>query len=193
MQDDSDYKKSYDYFVKFIREALRAGIPLDAFTKEKIRQIVHDEVKLLLNANLNDGSNFSFPISPVFSNAFSGNIGWLKSNQALLTLYNKLISYGYLVTDFQQLKSHFIGTTTIEIRLIWFGQINQLTYLFDQLRTNGIIPDSKHPHQLLKKHFLNPKGRELKGEILRSSLNQVRSGVRIREIDEIIMAIEKSD
>ena len=188
MQDNSDYKKSYDYFVSFIREALKEGISFDAITDDKIRRVVHEEVKFLLNAHLKDGLSFSYLNS--FLKNSSGNIGWLKSDQALLTFHSKLISYGFVAVNFLEFQSHFVGVTAIRNPLRWFGQTNQLSYLFEQLRTFKIIPTSENPHQLIKEHFLDKKGRGLKGENLRSSLNQVRNGKGIKEINNIIDVIQ---
>lgn len=190
MQDNSDYGKSYNYFVNFIREALREALfSLDVITDERVRQVVHDEVNLLLSAKQNDDLFISSP--KLFSKkVFSTNIGWLKRDKALVNFHSILISYGFIATDFETFLSHFKGTGMTGKPLIWLSQKNHLVYLFNQLMVSGIIPRHKNLHQLLAAHFIDKNGNKLKNGSLRSSLNQIRNNKRIIIIDEIIERID---
>lgn len=192
MQNNSDHKKSYDYFLAFVREALREKV--FSISEENIRQIARDEFISLLQKQTENGLNSEPFSSSILSKQtpINSKIGWLKGEGTLLKFYNLLIAHGYIACDFEIFRFHFIEGKGIIEPVMWLSYTKRLVYLFDLLSSYKFIPECTTVHQLLKEHFVDRQGQKLKNGSLRSSLNQVRNDKRIQIIENIILQLEKN-
>ena len=175
MQNSSDYNKSIDYFLAYLREALQEKV--FSITEDTIRQIIRDEFSLLLKKKSKNKFN---------SQVFSSRIGWLKGDNTLIKLYELLISHGFIICNFQIFKTHFLGDSSKTEPIIWLSYNKWFVYLFDILLTKKFITKRGNLHQILEEHFLDKHGNKFKNGCLRGSLNQMKSSNQTDVIDEII-------
>jgi len=120
-------------------------------------------------------------------------IGWLKGANALMIFLNLLKNKGFVTCDFNFLRIHFEGTEQPQTKIIWQANLNELVYLFDRLRDEGIIPLRKNPHILLQENFLDKYEKPLNAGSLRTLLEKgIRNEKRTEAIDKIINDILKS-
>ena len=103
--------------------------------KSYVRQIVRDELKLLINEQtINEKSLTQInSLEASILNIVSSKIGWLKGENTLLLFYNLLISHGFITRDLETFKIHFIGNSGAIEKIKWNTQTTRLVYLFNQL------------------------------------------------------------
>jgi len=160
-----------------------------------IRQIVRDELKLLINEHSSNDETLAKNdyLQTTIQTIISSKIGWLKGENILLLFYNLLISHGFTTCDFESFKIHFIGNNGAIEYIKWDTQTTRLVYLFNQLLLYKFIPENNTPHQLLTEHFINNEGKKLSNGTLRTSLNNVMNKKKSSEtIDNIIKELLKN-
>lgn len=114
-------------------------------------------------------------------------IGWLKNEKALEVLYNLLKKNEYIICDFEYFNNLFYGKSSQQDKIVWQANLNELVYLIARLREEGIIPQHKNPHVLLKENFIDKYNKPLKPGSLRSLLEKgIRNSKRIALLDNII-------
>jgi hypothetical protein len=158
------------------------------------RELIREEITNLLYEKTNQRIIILQPNYSEISvqTAISNKIGWLKSESILKILFKSIFSLGFIICDYKTFEFHFFGINGITGSIIWLSDIKQLVYLFNQLQEENFIPSHNFPHQLLKEHFLDKSGNQLKNGSLRSSLNTVKNNKRIKIIDNIIEDLRKA-
>ncbi len=156
---------------------------------EIIRQIVRDEFNLLLSElPINkDKVDQKLP----FESYIPSKIGWLKGEPQLLKLFELLSTHGYISCEYELFKSHFYGSIVKTENVRWQTHTIKLVYFFNQLMENHFIPENTKPHQLLKEHFIDMRGKNLNNATLRTLLNEVRNNKSIKVIENIIAELNK--
>lgn len=154
------------------------------------KEFIREEIIVLLNEKSNQSQ--SQYIKSEKQDIDINPIGWLKNESTLLKLYSLLISCAFISCEFEIFKSHFWGTTGVKGNIIWLTDIKQLVYLFNQFQEEKFIPNHNNPHKILRNHFIDKYGNQLKIGSLRSSLNTVRNNKRIKIIESIIEELKKA-
>jgi len=120
-------------------------------------------------------------------------IGWLKGKNTLVKLYDLMKNQKLITCESELFINHFEGTVQPQAKIIWQANLNELVYLFDRLRDEGIIPLCKNPHILLQNKFLDKYENTLNAGSLRALLEKgIRNESRVEVIDKIINIILKS-
>jgi hypothetical protein len=149
-----------------------------------IAQIIQTETKSILHELPKEKHTSS-------QRLFTPFIGWVKGEAALSYFFTLLHSYGFIACDYETFKMHFLGSETIAGQIKWLSYKKHLVYLFDMLQVHGFIPIHKHPHKLVRGHFLDSNGNELAADTLRTLLKDVRNNENAQVIEEIIHLMNK--
>lgn len=159
---------------------------------ENFRKILREEINAMFNERFENGIPFQkvTPDIPIPTSINNSKLGWPKSEEILIVLFNLLSAYTFISCDLEVFKSHFIGKGHILECIQWHTNANRLVYLFAQLMETGFIQEFTNHHVILSNHFIDKNGKRFNPKTLRSLLNQARTS-RMKEIDAIINALEK--
>jgi len=123
---------------------------------------------------------------------------WLREDIYLETLHKELIDSKFLLKTitYSEFQDHFsIGRSKKKAKigkLQWMETESRIVYLFDKLRKNQFIPDSRI-FKKIEDHFLNKDGEPFKRKQLNATYHQIGIDVVYQEIDEIINKLGKLD
>jgi hypothetical protein len=123
-------------------------------------------------------------------------LGWKQNIEALTEAHKLLIRYGFFSCQYVDFELVFFGFGK-PLKIKWLKSIGSLTYFFDCLKTYELTAHHSQLFKVISEKFLDKNNCEPKSEVLRSSLNTIKSDKSdevskdAKEIDEIIESILK--
>src|ERR1035437_1198830 len=91
---------------------------------------IPQEILDLLNVQPNSEAKDLPPAVPPKVSAINNSMGWIPPIISLENMCKELKRYKFLDWDFELIKPHFTGTGEILQKISWYGNSNELTYLF---------------------------------------------------------------
>lgn len=156
---ESSIHRTSDFFLK---------CP-DSININEILFLVENDLQQLIRIKLSKALLHGNRINPlhnlsVTQKRSTKNIGWLLNEKKLQLFYDLLVLNAFINAKecgFEIFRLHFYSISQFEGKIKWYGQANELTYLFISELINGkrIIPYPKSMYKLLCEHFCKPDGK----------------------------------
>jgi len=134
------------------------------------QQIIHNyfqdmsgaNYKLFEHTRLKDKPKYIKPHSQKIKGHIWRKIGFIpKDKKKIRDLYEYFDGGSKIGSSYKIFKAHHLSNILIEEKIIWTGDITELTYYIFLFTINNIYPFTKKPHVLTRDHFCDRWGCDL--------------------------------